>query len=1250
MGVVYEAYDRERQANVALKTLRDMTPESLLLFKNEFREFQDLRHPNLIALDELCSDNGQWFFTMELVEGVHFLSYVRPPASPSLVPPSPMWPPSDPLAPLGSQRASDRPTLVSPISASKLVDPTSDTVLSRTAIVSSNESASARRAPAPGTLDETRLRSAMHQLAQGLSALHAAGKIHRDIKPSNVLVTNDGRVVILDYGLATANDRSERLLSNTDIVGTVEYMAPEQAASRAIGPEADWYSVGTMLYEALTGELPIKGRPMEVLMNKQHLDKPHPKQKSSEIPDDLDVLCSDLLAFTPSARPDGRAVLERLGYKDDRPSSHSLSSFSTSANFVGRDRELQALRACFDKVRTGARSIAVCGESGVGKSTLVRRFVDQLLKREPGAVVLVGACYERERIPYKAIDGIVDSLSRYMRRLPKDEAVALLPRRASLLAQVFPVLQRVEAFAEAPHMHEGALDPIELRGQLFAALRELLARLSDRRPLVLVVDDLQWADVDSLSLLAELLREPEAPHLLLIATVRRADDQPLTVMLPGMEAVRVERLSPAEASELAALLLVRTHTRTGLEPQLIAQEAGGHPLFIDELIRYAASMGVPPASLQLEDALWQRITHLEPQARTILELICLASGRLVQKTACEAAGIGFGEFIKSVQLMRVAHLVRTAGMRAGDHVEPYHGRVRTAVMGHLDAATAAAHHRRLAVALETSGQPDPEALAVHWRDAGNHEKAGRFALLAAEKADRALAFDRAVAFYRMAFDQASEPGRDDLRVKLAYALVNAGRSAEAGAMFVEAADKLPPTNALVLKQHAAEQLLRAGHFDQALELFRTVQSAIGMPLAKTAGRAIAGLLRSRVHLRLRGLSFRERDVSQIPPQELARIDAGFAIALALSTVDTIRGADLQTRQLLAALSAGEPYRVARGIALEAAFNAAGGGTKAMARTARLVQIAQSLADRIANPHARGLAAWAAGSSAYLEGRFAAGSLLCEQAVTLYRDRCRGVAWEVASAQIISLWSRSYLGHYGHIAQRLPALLAAAESRDDRYDATNLRTSHTNTVWLAADQPDQARAQLSDAMKPWKGPNFHLPHYYALHAYAQADLYTSDAAAAWDRVNAGWADVKKSLLMRLQVIRIEMSFLRARAALAMACARPPAESKPLLDTALRDVRLLEREKAPWASALATLIQAGVMTAHGEAAGRDLYERAARAFDAVDMALHAAVARHRYGSLLGGDDGAALIAAAEGWMIGHGIRSPVRMSALLAPCRV
>jgi serine/threonine protein kinase len=187
MGVVYQAFDRERRIKVALKTLQRLDPGSIFRFKNEFRSLADVSHPNLVSLYELVSDHDTWFFTMELLDGISFLSYVRG-GRPDERPPTESVPP-DVAAMFGLDtehdsdgRGDNDATLVT---------------------VSTPLTTERSRDPSAHTVDWDRLRDCMQQLASGVHALHDSGHLHRDIKPSNVLVTAEGRVVLLDFGVIT---------------------------------------------------------------------------------------------------------------------------------------------------------------------------------------------------------------------------------------------------------------------------------------------------------------------------------------------------------------------------------------------------------------------------------------------------------------------------------------------------------------------------------------------------------------------------------------------------------------------------------------------------------------------------------------------------------------------------------------------------------------------------------------------------------------------------------------------------------------------------------------------------------------------------------------------------------------------------------------------------------------------------------------------------------------------------------------
>jgi serine/threonine protein kinase len=1231
-GVVYEAYDRERGAVVALKTLRSADPEDLYRFKQEFRALADISHPNLIALYELLSEGDRWFFTMEMIDGVNFLDHVRGRQEPGL---HDSWDdvstPSVPMDEPASEDASD---------------------------------ASPRR-PAPsaltaGSLD--RLRSALRQLAAGLSALHEAGKLHRDIKPSNVLVSRTGRLVLLDFGLVgELGTRGVSGSGGRHVLGTPSYMSPEQAMGAPLTEASDWCSVGIMLYVALTGTRPFPRRSLDDIVEVPLFEPRPARELMSDLPADLDRLCEGLLRHDPSARPSGREVLALLGVHDERARASAPGWLTPlpEAPFVGRARELAELQRAFEATQQGrAVTLYLSGASGVGKSALVHHFLEDLQRRAK-VVLLEGRCYERESVPYKALDSLVDGLSRYLKRLPSAEVEALLPRDLPALTRLFPVLRRVEAVAGARRRSPEIPDLQQMRRRAFRAGRELLARLADRSPVVLFIDDVHWGDADSAALLAEMMRGPDPPALLLIAT-HHSEEAGMADLLRGvlegagpseateMRHVRLEALDSVEACALARELVGQASSSA--QAEALARESGGSPFLLRELARHTIVLATHAGEavgerVTLETVLRARLAPLPTEARRLLEAMAVAGQPVSLEVARSTAGLDSSE-LEALRLLGAAHLVRTHGAREQGQIEVYHDRIREAVLARMRPEEITALHRRLALSLEIAGESGQETLAVHFAAGGEHERAAEHAAAAARQAFDALAFDRAARLYRWTLDlhPLLGPEARRLRVRLAEALANAGRGAQAAQAYLAAAEGAPAAELLDLRRRAAEQLLISGHFDEGIDVLRAVLGSIGMKLAETPARALISLLLRRARIRVRGLRFRERDATQVSAEKLIRIDTCWSVAIGLSFSDTIRGADFQARHLLLALAAGEPYRVARALAMEVGYGAVAGG-RSPARTQRLIREATALAERIGHPHALALVTFGAAVAAFAVADWPAARRLSERAEHLLRERCTGVTWELDNVQLITLLSLATLGELREFTGRLSGLLREAEDRGDLYVATSMRTRVAYVAELAADRPEGARQAVREGMRLCSREGFHMQHLWELFAQVEISLYTGDGLDAWERMSEGWPLLVRSHQMRIQNTRIWSYFLRAHCAAAAAACGGPAR---LLEEAHKDARQIERERTAWGDALARLVRAGLALAGGRREeALSCLARAEAALAAAHMALYAAAARHHRGAVLGGEEGRALMEAADASMKTQGVRNPARLAAKLAP---
>jgi predicted ATPase len=703
-----------------------------------------------------------------------------------------------------------------------------------------------------GSLDERRLRAALAQLVSALAAIHDAGLVHRDVKPSNVLVTEEGRVVVLDFGLMTA--RSAR--TQQAMEGTPDYMAPEQLEESPVGPAADWYALGATLFVAMTGRPPFVGDFMDRLSAKLTQAAPAPHEIAPEVTPDLDSLCVDLLRTAPEDRPDAAEIRARLGMATVEP----WASTADAGLFVGRDRELAELVAAFDDVKSGrAVSVAIEGEPGIGKSSLAHRFLGAAGR---GAVVLSGRCYEQESVPFKGIDAIVDSISQYLIGLPDERVASILSGGVRFLATVFPVLNRIPQVAEATSNARTIDNPMALRDQAFGEFERLVSALASSRPVIFFLDDLQWADRGSLELLSRALDQTPPARCLFVATMRTGVELPpgAADLLAKARRVSLAGLSESEARILCAELGGGRSWSGPAERKAVIEEAAGHPLYLAELVRSSRrDRARPDKAASLEDVLAERFLERDPLERRFLEVLAIAGAPIEYGVVARAAGIDAGEAQTRLSALRAAQLVRISRRGEERLALPYHDRVRESILRWRRRETTGEHelsldHLRLGRALlQATPREDLKTrvfVIVQHANAARHliddrserlELAG-LNLLAAQEALLATAYDAARGYADLGLELVGETGwRDayatacDLLLERMRAEFLAGDAERAARSFDSAKQRIQsPAERTALFVKWIELQTNQGAFRSALASGRERLREIGVPVPARA--------------------------------------------------------------------------------------------------------------------------------------------------------------------------------------------------------------------------------------------------------------------------------------------------------------------------------------------------------------------------------------------------------------------------------
>jgi serine/threonine protein kinase len=1186
-GIVYRAFDRQRNGVVALKKLIQYDPAQLLRFKHEFRSLVGLIHPNLVQLYELFGEQRQWFFTMELIDGVDFVSYVR---------------------------------------------------------------------TSSADVNWDRLRAALGDLANGVQDLHSMGRLHRDLKPPNVLVTPQGRVVILDFGLVKEID-AESIEQSFAFAGSPAYMAPEQGTQRCISEMTDWYAVGVMLYKAITGQLPFSGTWKEILDRKQSEDSPPSRVLNPTVPDDLDEACRHLLERDPNLRAKGVSILRAMA---NRP---AIIAERKQEIFVGRRRELDLLQQRFSALSSGNRQVVLLGgRSGIGKTSLVHRFLIDVKHQNPSTIILKGRCREYESVPYKALDSIADELVRYLQFVPEPVAMAVLPRHPELLRLLFPVFGQLENLHPPSAGGAADLDEQQMRRRAFEALCELLGRMSDRNRIVMWIDDLQWADLDSLAFLAELTLAANAPTLLLLLSFR-SEESGTSAALEGLRKLQprlndadswleipVHGLSEAEGRELLRLLQDQLKPISAERSEEILTESGGIPLFLSELLHFSTDKTANGVKGKLiTEMIRHRASTLSLTARELLEALSVAGEPLSGATLYRTVNQTDEDPARAIGLLLQEHLIRVTSSEAGTKFEPFHDQVREASLSWLSAAGLRSWHSHLAEVLETEDQPDPQKLLPHYRGSGNLPATFETAISAAKIAENALAFEQAAQFYMEALQtgQADEAAQANLHRKRADALAKAGRGYESAQSYLQAARSPARSSIDEMRRLAAEQLMCSGYLDEGTHILAELMRTAGIVFPKTPLESILRMTAIRLFIRVRGLRWRERTENEIAPETLRRLDLLWIGAEALASGNPIFGTYLQARHMLEALRTGEPFRLALSLGLGTFYESVKGYPE-LKRGRQLLDLATELATRFNDPYLLSMIELCGASLHFNCGRVEAGLHHC-RASTEILDKVnrRATAFELGTNNLILSWFLGWGGKIRELSEKLPIILQDARSRGDVYSDVAIRTFYTaHLVDLADDDPERAIAETTHAIQQWRKTRYDLQHFGATFAIMECHLYAGRTEQARAVLLADAPAIGHSLLFRKgHIVRATLFYARGRTALAE-WLRDPAAHHLRAETEKSAAKLTSLKSA-WGEAFNLLLRAGIMA--GMKRRNDalrLLEKAEEILRQQDLRLFAAAVSRRRGELEG-QAGTAKIDAADAFMRSENILRPDKMTSMILP---
>ena len=616
-------------------------------------------------------------------------------------------------------------------------------------------------------------------LTDAVAAAHAKGITHRDLKPQNVMFSRDGRLKVLDFGLARfadifkePDDATATLETQEGhIIGTLPYMSPEQAEGRAVDVRSDVFSLGAMFYEMATGRRPFGGKTSLALLAAILKDDPPPVVTlAPALPIALHEIIHRSLAKDAAERyPDASALHQALREiaipGTGSPAGEVRRSRRDRPPLVGRQLEHGKLARHLQDAATGTGGLVLlAGEAGVGKT----RLAEEVLRdaRKQGMLALTGHCYEEGTTSFSPF---VEILEHMLRESTASAIRDALGDDAPEIARLVPRIRSV--WHDLPEPSQ--LEPEQQRRILFNAVLQLFHRLSAQWPVVVLLDDLHWADEATVGLLQHLAADLSSMPVMILATYRDVESEvgkPFEkAMATLLRLEQTDRVTVRCLPQLAVAELLTAFGNGNAPPatvvEAIFQETEGNPFFVGEVFRHLSEEG------QLFDAAGSWKTGLSVDALDVPESIRLVIGRRLARLSeatpillttaavvgrqfdlrlVEALGKLDGDaFLDAIEEAEAAKLITSERVGRQTRYTFTHELIRATLLSALSLARRQRLEAKVAQTIQSLYQANvtdhAAAIAHHLYEAGpaaDETETIRFLILAADQAVAAGGFEK----------------------------------------------------------------------------------------------------------------------------------------------------------------------------------------------------------------------------------------------------------------------------------------------------------------------------------------------------------------------------------------------------------------------------------------------------------------------------------------------------------------------------